>query len=109
MLSSTQDWLLDPSNPSVHFRSRTELLCHELTATEIADYKTLIQGSEQVRRIFGRMHPDAYRLHKKKGTSEYIGAGVEYASTATTHYCLAYLSELGLTREHPLIEKAAER
>ncbi len=109
MLSSVQDWLLEPSDPSVRFRTRTELLGHEFTSPELADYKRQILESAPVRNLFAKMHPDGYWLHKKKGTTEYIGAGVEYASTATTHYCLAFLSELGLTRENPLIEKAAER
>ena len=108
-MGSVRDWLLDPADPSVQFRTRTELLDHALTASELSDYRRLILESAPVRNLFGKMHPEGYWLHKRKGTSEYIGAGVEYASTATTHYCLAYLSELGLTRENPLIEKAADR
>ena len=42
-------------------------------------------------------------------TGEMIGDDVEYGSYATTHFCLAYLAELGLTREDPRIEKAADR
>ena len=38
-----------------------------------------------------------------------IGAGVEYGAFATTHFCLSYLAELGLDRNNPQIERAAEQ
>jgi hypothetical protein len=55
------------------------------------------------------VHPDGYWLQTNPRTGVTVGDGVEYGSFATTHFCLAYLAELGLTREHPLIAKAADR
>lgn len=38
-----------------------------------------------------------------------LGDGVEYGSFGTTHFCLAYLAELGMDRTDARIAKAAER
>jgi len=103
------EWLLEPSDPSMRFRTLTELFDTQLTAQEVAREYELIYDSPAVNNIFQKMHPDGYWLRKKSGTREMVGAGVEYMSASTTHYCLAYLSELGLTREHPMIKKAADR
>jgi hypothetical protein len=106
---SVLEWLLEPSEPSMRFRTLTELLDTSFTSQELSREYELIYNSPSVNNIFAKMHPDGYWLRKKSSTREWIGAGVEYMTASTTHYCLAYLSELGLTREHPLIKKAAER
>jgi len=106
---SVLEWLLESSDPSIRFRTQTELLETKFTSEELEREFDQIYQSTPVKNIFAKMHPDGYWLRKKSGTKEWIGAGVEYMSASTTHYCLAYLSELGLTREHPLIKKASER
>jgi hypothetical protein len=55
------------------------------------------------------MHPDGYWLQKNPRTQRFVGTGVEYGSFGTTHFCLAYLAELGLNRSQPQVEKAADR
>jgi hypothetical protein len=55
------------------------------------------------------MHPDGYWLQQNPVTRRYVGDGVEYGSFATTHYCLGYLSELGISRKTKEVEIAAER
>lgn len=103
------NWLLETSDPSMRYRTYTELLGYSITAEQGLDYQREISSSIAAQKIFTRMHPDGYWLYKKKGSSQLVGDGVEYLSSATTHYCLAYLSEMGMTRENPVIEKAAER
>ncbi|HWR11304.1 MAG TPA: hypothetical protein VN445_05760 [Rectinemataceae bacterium] len=107
--NSVEEWLLEPSDPSLRFRTMTELLGQSLSREEIAAHRRLIADSPAVRKIIGKMHPDGYWLHKKAGTGEFIGDGVEYCASSTTHYCLAYLSEMGMTKDSPTIEKAAGR
>jgi hypothetical protein len=107
--NSVRDWLLESPDPSIRYRTASELLDLPLSQEEIATYRSAIANSAPVGKLLGAMHPDGYWLHRKKGTTEYVGAGVEYLGAATTHYCLAYLSELGVGREHPAIEKAAQR
>lgn len=102
-------WLLNPDDPSLQFRVMTELLDISETEKEITAIKKQISGSKPVQKIFGKIHPDGYWLQKNPRTKKIVGDGVEYGSFATTHFCLSYLSELGLTKEHPLIEKASER
>jgi len=60
-------------------------------------------------KILSKMHPDGYWLQKKPNTGEFVGDGTKYGAYATTHFCLAYLVELGLDRQNPQVAKAAER
>jgi hypothetical protein len=106
---SVLEWLLEPIDPSMRYRTLTELLDTPLSAQEVAREYELINDSSAVNNISHKMHPDGYWLRKKSGTNQWVGAGVEYMSASTTHYCLAYLSELGLTKEHPIIKKASDR
>jgi hypothetical protein len=55
------------------------------------------------------MHPDGYWIQKNPRTQKFAGDGVKYGSFGTTHFCLAYLAELGMDRTQPEVEKAAER
>jgi hypothetical protein len=69
----------------------------------------MIPSSPQVMQILLKMHPDGYWLQQNQTTKRFVGDDVEYGSYATTHFCLSYLSELGLTKENHLVAKAAER
>jgi hypothetical protein len=107
--SAVIDWLLEEENPSVRYRTLTELLDRPADDPEAAAAKAEIPDSEPVRKIFRKMHPEGYWLQKKPSTGEMIGDGVEYGSYATTHFALAYLAELGLDRSHPEVAWAADR
>lgn len=103
------NWLLEPENSSVRYRTQTELLNFDVTQPEIEVTKAQIDESKAVPNILKQMHPDGYWLQKNQTTRESIGDGVVYGSFATTHFCLAYLSELALTKSHPAVKKAANR
>jgi len=103
------DWLLNTENPSLRYRVMTELLDIPVINSEIVDLKNLIPNSPQVLQIFAKMHPDGYWLQQNETTKRFVGDDVEYGSYATTHFCLSYLSELGLTKDNSLVAKAAER
>lgn len=101
------DWLLEPGNPSVRYRTLTELLDQKDT-TEVIEAKEAIMESEPVVKLLKKMHPDGYWLQKNsRGTV--VGQDVEYGSFATTHFCLSYCAELGLDSTHPAVAKAVER
>lgn len=102
------DWLLEPSDPSVRYRALTELLDMGDTA-EALEARRLIHESAPVKKVLGAMHPEGYWLQKNSRTGALIGDGVEYGSFATTHFCLSYCAEMGLSRTHPLVAKSAER
>src|SRR5512145_1522732 len=102
-------WLLEDDNPSVQLRTLKELLDHDDSKPEVRRAKSATLESQPVQSLLAKMHPDGYWLQKNPRTQEVIGAGVVYGSFATTHFCLAYLAELGLDRAHPQVEKAAER
>ena len=101
-------WLLEPENPSVRYRTLVELL--DMGGTpEAAAARAAIPGSAPVKKLLDAMHPDGYWLQKNPGTGMFLGDGVDYGSFGTTHFCLSYCAEAGLDREHPSVAKAAER
>lgn len=103
------DWLLEPENPSVRYRTLTELLDRNDDEPEVIATKKSIVSSEQVTKILKKMDPDGYWLQKNPRTGRIVGDGVEYGAYATTHFCLAYLAELGLDNQHPKVILAADR
>jgi hypothetical protein len=102
-------WLLEEDNPSVRYRTLKEILGYKDDSPEIVRAKSAILQSHPVRSLLEEMHPDGYWLQKNPRTQRVVGDGVEYGSFGTTHFCLAYLSELGVDRSNPLLQKAAER
>lgn len=105
----TIQWLLEDDNPSVQFRTLKEVLGYDDHAPEVRQAKAAILSSQPVQSLLASMHPDGYWLQKNPRTKEVLGDGVLYDAFATTHFCLAYLAELGLDRTEPRVEKAAER
>jgi hypothetical protein len=103
------EWLLEDDNPSVQYRASKEVLNLDEDMPEVRQAKSNILQSQPVQTILDNMHPQGYWLQKNPRTQRIIGEGVEYGSFGTTHFCLAYLAELGLDRNQPQVEKAAER
>jgi hypothetical protein len=102
------DWLLEPSNPSVRFRTLTELLGESPRSTAVREARAALVSSPAVSRILERMHPGGYWL-QKNSAGVAVGDGVEYGNFATTHFCLASLAELGMDRTDPSVAKAGDR
>jgi hypothetical protein len=101
------DWLLEPDDPSVRYRTLVELLGKSGTE-EAEEARKAIADSEPAKKLMGTMHPDGYWLQKDyKG--RILGMDVEYGSFATTHFCLAFCAELGLDRSYSFVNKAAQR
>lgn len=102
------EWLLEPENPSVRYRTLVELLDRG-GSEEALEAKRAIAASSPVLKLLQAMHPDGYWLQKNPRTGQTLGDGAEYGCFGTTHFCLSYCAELGLDRTHPLVAKAAER
>jgi hypothetical protein len=102
-------WLLEEDNPSVRYRTLKEILDYKDDSPEIVRAKSAILQSHPVQSLLKEIHPDGYWLQKNPRTHRVVGEGVEYGSFGTTHFCLAYLSELGVDRTNPLVQQAAER
>lgn len=100
-------WLLEEDNPSVRYRTLTELLDMS-DSPEVGAARASIHGSKPVLKLLEAMHPDGYWL-QKNSRGESVGDGALYGSFGTTHFVLSYLAELGLDRQHPAIARAAER
>ncbi len=107
--SNIIQWLLEDDNPSVQFRALKELLNHDDDTPEIRRARTGILQSNPVQTLLETMKPDGTWLQKNPRTQSIVGDGVMYGSFGTTHFCLAYLAELGLDRTQPQVEKAANR
>lgn len=101
--------LQNSENISIRYRVLTELLGREKSDPEIREIEARIPESKSIQKIFSKMHPEGYWLQKNPRTKRVVGEGVEYGSFATTHYVLSYLMEFGLTRDHEIVERAAER
>jgi len=97
------NWLLETDNPSVRYRTLTELLRVPKDNPEVRQARAGILTSTPVRNIFAKMHPDGYWLHRG------VGAGMGYAMSSSTHFVLAYLAELGLDRGDERIARAVKR
>ncbi|HSA99885.1 MAG TPA: hypothetical protein VLE49_04490, partial [Anaerolineales bacterium] len=107
--NKTIQWLLEDDNPSVQLRALKEVLGYEDDTPEVRRAKAVILPSQPVQSLLEKMHPDGYWLQKNPRTQDIVGDGVMYGAFATTHFCLAYLAELGVDRTHPQVEKAADR
>ncbi len=107
--SLVTEWLLEESDPSVRFRTLTELLDVPLADTEAMAARKAIPTSYQVQQLLETMHPAGYWLQTDPRTLRTVGDEVEYGKFATTHFCLAYLAEMGMDRSHPKVGLAAER
>jgi hypothetical protein len=97
------DWLLEPENPSVRYRTLTELLDCPPSDPQVQEARAQIPSSRPVQKIFARMHPDGYWLHHSRGD------GVAYTMSASTHFVLAFLAELGLDKNEARVARAVER
>jgi hypothetical protein len=102
-------WLLQDDDPSMQWCTRRELLDAGVDLPEVKQAKSAIYQSTAVLGLLEKMHPDGYWLQKNPRTKVNVGDDVLYGSFGTTHFCLAYLAELGLDRSHTQVEKAAER
>ncbi len=101
--------LLKVDDVSLKYRVLTEFLDYRSDNESIAGLRRQIPDSKPVRKIMDKMHPDGFWLQTNPRTKKTVGDGIEYGSFASTHFCLSYLSELGMTKEHPAIGKAANR
>ena len=103
------DWLIEHENSSVRYRTMVEILDKSQKDSEVLETKNLIINSIPVKVILNKMHPDGYWLQKNPRTREVLGKGIKYGAFGTTHYCLSYLAELGLGKDHPKIALASKR
>jgi hypothetical protein len=103
------DWLLEPNNPSVRYRTMTELQDKPLNNKEVQECKLQIPCSSAVTSVLSKMHQDGYWLQRNPRTKEVLGAGVKYGSFGTTHFCLSYLAELGVDKVNQQVAKASNR
>ena len=65
------NWLLEEENPSVRYRTLTELLDRPPDDSEVVRAREQIPSSVAVTNILDRMHPDGYWLWKKQNLSSF--------------------------------------
>jgi len=103
------DWLLEETNPSVRYRTLTELLDEDPGDPTVRRARSQIAASKPVAKIFSKMDPQGYWYYVDKRTGRGKGDGTEYWDYMTTHFNLAFLSELGLDRTDERIARAVDR
>lgn len=97
------DWLLEEDDPSIQYRTLTDLLDYPSDDPSVCRAKTRISSGKWVQKLLAGMHPDGYWLHRGKGDT------IVYGLSASTHFVLNYLAESGLDREDRHIALAVER
>lgn len=109
MKAEVINWLLEPENLSIRYRTLTEILCRDENDPEVHQVKALIPSSKPVERIFSKMDPKGFWYFVDKRTQRGKGDGTDYWDYTTTHFNLAFLSELGMDKSDPRIAMAADR
>ncbi len=107
--STIIEWLLEEDNPSVRYRTLTELLDENENSSAAIEAREGIKDSEAVKKIFSKFDDEGYWTYYDKRRDRIFGKGTEYFDYLTTHFNLAFLSELGMTREDERIEPAVSR
>jgi len=108
ILKNITDWLLEEENPSIRYRTMRELQELPESDPNLQLAKKQISSYQPVKNMLEAMHPEGYWEQINPRSKKSYGKDVEYMRD-TTHFILAYLAELGMTREDPKIEKAANR
>lgn len=102
------NWLLEPSNPSVRYRTLIELLNHSPNDPELQLAHNEIMHWKPIMKIKNAMHPDGY-WEVKVDKGKIVGKDTAYRTFNTTHWVLGYLAEYGLTRKEEFINRASSR
>ena len=102
------DWLLEEENPSIRYLTMREHQELPKSDPNLQLAKKQISSYQPVKNMLKAMHPEGYWEVISPSTKQSYGKGVEYRQNST-HFILSYLAELGMTREDPKIEKAANR
>ncbi|MBY8984371.1 MAG: hypothetical protein KGD65_04830 [Candidatus Lokiarchaeota archaeon] len=102
------EWLLEEENPSIRYCTMRELQEVPESDPNLQLVKNQISSYQPVKNMLDAMHPEGYWEVFSPKTKKSYGKGVEYRQDST-HFILGYLAELGMTREDPKIEKAANR
>jgi len=85
-------WLLEEKEPSIRYRTLTELLAYPHDSVEVVSAKKAVAACKNVERIFARADGRGLFPHKP-----------EYYGNWTTFTYLTALAELGLTGEDPRV------
>jgi len=102
------EWLLEDENPSIRYRTMRELQDIPDSDPKLESTRKMIATYRPVKNMLNAMHPEGYWEQTNPRSKKSYGKDVEYMRD-TTHFILAYLAELGMTRKEPKIEKAANR
>ena len=107
-IKNVTEWLLEEENPSIRYRTMRELQELPESDPKLQLAKNQISSYQPVKNMLRAMHPEAYWEVFSPNTKKSFGKGMDYRQDST-HFILGYLAELGMTREDPKIEKAANR
>ena len=102
------EWLLEEENPSIRYRTMRELQQVPESDPNLQLVKNQISSYQPVKNMLDAMHPKGYWEEYNSYKKKTLGKGTEYMWN-TTHFILANLAELGMTRDESKIEKACNR
>ena len=97
------EWLLENKDPSIRFRTLTELLGQRLSEKDYQEQKSAIYTSKAVKKFFDKMETNGDWLVNGK---LYTGTGAENIGPG---FCISHLSELAVDKSYPPMDHAAKR
>jgi hypothetical protein len=96
---SVIDWLLEENQPSIRYLALTELLDRSKKDPEVKSAMKSITKIGWVKDILEKQTPGGYWIDEKN---------LYFPKYISTNWMLLVLSDLGLTRENPRIERACQ-
>ncbi len=96
--TSTIDWLLEENQPSIRYLTLTELLEKSEKDPEVKSAKKNIPKIGWAKDILEKQTPGGYWVNENLYQPKYL----------STNWMLLILSDLGLTKEEPRVEKSCQ-
>lgn len=97
---SVIDWLLEESQPSIRYLTLTELLGRSVKDAEVKSVRRNITNTGWAKDILERQKPSGYWIDEKN---------LYWPKYISTNWMLLILSDLGLKKEEPRIDKACQK
>jgi hypothetical protein len=84
--SNVVDWLLEEENPSIRYRTLTELLDEEENSSRVKEAKAKIKDTQPIKKLFSKMTDEGYWYYHNKRTGRGYGEAkrIEWDSGRTS-------------------------
>jgi hypothetical protein len=99
LMNSPVNWLLEESNPSIRYFTLRDVLDQPEDDPKTIRARNAICESAFIKRVLSKQRPDGFWLGK---------AGPYFPKYKSSYWSIMLLSQLGMHKSHPKVEKACE-